>query len=128
MPYGWLIKHQLSGAYGVVNTAPDGLSVTVIGDPEEATLFPSRKQAVDTILFLHNESSTFPDCDVVDYSTRPELIPDADAAPVPTRAEVIAAAREAGTERRAAHAAARVAHREKPSARLIEKPSNQKAN
>ncbi len=126
--YGWLIKHERSGAYGVVTAHPGGVEVTVVSDPAAATLFEKRGHALEVIAHCERESSTFPDCDVVDYSTPDAGTPDADQAPVPTLAEIIAAAREQGAERRADHAAGRAARRSQPSARLIEKSTPSKVN
>lgn len=126
MPYGWIIKHERTGLYGVVNVEPDGIAVSVTPNPNSATMFASRAQAVEVLLHCHRESSTFPDCDVVDYSTPEPPAPDADQAPVPTRAQIIAQAHADGEARRTAHAAARALHQSQPSARLIEKPSTGK--
>lgn len=126
MRYGWLIKHEKSGAYGVVTAAPDGLAVTITAKPEDATMFSTRAQVVEVLLHCHRESSTFPDCDIVDFTAPSEPVSDADQEPVLSRDAIIAAAIEGGKARRAAHAAERAA---RPSARLFEKPtSNNKAN
>ncbi len=119
MSYGWLIKHQATGAYCIV--APDG-SVSVNPDPEKATMYPTRGEALAEIVAQQSKSTTFPDCDLVDYTKRPELIPDADTPQVRTREEVLAEAKAAGADRRKAHAAARAEFRAQPSAVLIQKP------
>jgi len=119
--YGWLIKHEKTGGYGVVHVAPDGISVTVARHPNEATMFPTRREVVDTLLFLQRSSSTFPDCDVVDYTLPEQPIPDADTAPVPSLGEIKTAALAAGEPRRLASRAARLSIRSQPSGQLIPK-------
>jgi hypothetical protein len=122
--YGWLIKHERTGQYITFKVERDGFHrVAVVGDPDSAELFPSRTQALDTLTHLARESSTFPVCDVVDYTRYlekpaerpPEHVP-------PTRDELVRSAIAAGKERRERHAAARAAARQKPTARLNEKP------